>query len=187
MNTLFLTSALVGTVFFGLKTLFSFFGFATDDIEHMDSQGDSVDHGSDKAFKTFSIHSLTGFLMMFGWVGLASHKQYELAPLTSIFCAFTAGVFMMVVTRYLFKLARSFVSPGTLFDIDELEGKHAIVYHKIPDTGMGKIQVSVAGFNREILAVSENHQEIPSFTEVKILKIINKKTVSVRQIHKGDF
>ncbi|MEM1282385.1 MAG: hypothetical protein AAGG81_02400, partial [Chlamydiota bacterium] len=140
---------------------------------------DSFHHGTDKAFKVFSTHSLTGFFMMFGWVGLACYKQYGISSTLSILVASVSGVLMMVVTVYLFKLAALLVSSGTKFHIEESLGRRATVYQKIPASGVGKIQITVNGYQREICAVSENHQEIGSFTEVTVKKVIDNQMVAV--------
>jgi hypothetical protein len=183
MDILFWLTALIGTIFFGLKVLLSFLGGFSDDLDSVDVDTDGYDHGTDQAFKLFSIHSLTGFFMMFGWVGLACYKQYDISSSWSILIASLAGVFMMFVTAYLFKMASLFVSSGTKFYIQELIDRRALVYQKIPASGEGKIQITVNGYQREIRAVSENHEEIDSFTEVVVKKVIDTQTVAVNSIN----
>ncbi len=178
MEILFWGSALFGTLFFIIKTIFSFTGIVSEECDH----ADDLDHGSDEAFKVVSLHSLTGFLMMFGWVGLAARVQHGLMPTLSMAMAFTAGVLMMFVTAYLFKLATRLTSPGSTFHIENLIGKRGFVYQKIPADGAGKIQVTVETILREVRAVSDGNEAIASFTEIEIVRIINKTTVAVRPL-----
>jgi len=182
MQFIFWISALFGTIFFLLKTLFSFTGIFAENPDHPEIGTDSLNHGTDDAFKVVSLHSLTGSLMMFGWVGLACSIQHVLSPTLSIFIALLAGLLMMVVTAYLFKLASKLSSPGTSFSIESILNKTALVYQSIPDKGAGKIQVSVDNILREVKAISDKNEPIASFTQVRVVQIINKTTVSVRVI-----
>lgn len=181
MDTLFWIAALTGTIAFGLKLLLSFFGGA-EVAELGDVETNGTDHGSDNAFKLISIHSLTGFFMMFGWAGLACYKQYALPAPLSLLLATAVGVFMMFAAAYMFKIAGLAASPGTTFRTEELVGRRATVYHKIPAAGAGKIQITVNGYLREVRAVAANGQEIASFSEVIIVKVLDETTVSVNPI-----
>ncbi len=177
MDILFWSAAMVGTLLFAIKTLLSFSGG-----DHVDVDADGFHHGTDDAFKIFSTQSLTGFFMMFGWVGLACYKQYELSSGFSILWAFLAGALMMIVNAFLFKMALSLVSHGTKFHVEELLGRSASVYQKIPAEGVGKIQVTVNGHQREVFAVSATQSEISSFTEVVVKKVKDNQTVVVEAI-----
>jgi len=181
MQIIFWITALFGTVFFLLKTLLSFTGLVSEEMDQSNVEPDALDHGSDNAFKIVSVHSLTGFLMMFGWVGLACLVQYQFSPLFSVFGALIAGLFMMIVTAYIFKFSALLASPGSTFDTEDLVGRSANVYQKIPADGSGKIHIAVDGTLREVNAVSDKKETIPSFTEVKVVKALNQSTVSVRR------
>lgn len=182
MDIVFWIAACAGTLFFSLKLLLSFLGAGVEDVDQFEIVDDHVEHGSDNAFKILSIHSLTGFLMMFGWVGLACSKQYDFSLSLSILCAFIVGILMMVVTGALFKLASCLISTGSRFRVEDLVSLRGKVYQKIPSEGVGKIQIIVNGYQREIRALSELKQEIASFTEVEVIKAFDKNTVLVKAI-----
>jgi len=178
--------AISGTFFFFLKSLMSVFTSFGDE-PMLDDLGSEVSHDlsdSNQAFKTISIHSLTGFFMMFGWVGLACYKQYMLSSGLSSLIAFFAGWVMMMLISLIFKIAGSFVSQGSRFSLDMIKGKTAMVYHRIPSKGTGKIQISVDGLLREVPAISYMGKEIPSFTTVEVFQVLGDNTVSVVTVNK---
>lgn len=179
----FWTCAVAGTTFFALKTLFMLLGGFDHDLD-ADLDSDDVAHeggdSSDAAFQLISIYSLTGFFMMFGWVGLACYKQAEISGILSVLIAGFAGFFTMYVTAKLFYYAKSFASSasGSVFVIESTIGKVATVYQEIPENGKGVVQLVVYNTTREIEAVSKNGK-IDSFKNVKIISVVNPTTVSV--------
>ena len=187
--------AVLGTVFFFLRVLMMVLGgFGAEDIDadiDADVDIDLHDHApgahhsdsltsSDVAFKIFSLHSITGFFMMFGWVGLACYKQYGLGVGASSAGAFVAGVFTMYVTAMMYKLMLGLASPGASFNIEDMVEKDVTVYLKIPAEGVGKVQFSDKGLSRTIEAVTEGKEDIASFETVRVVKVVSPRRVSVK-------
>ena len=77
------------------------------------ADADDVDDGHQ--FKWMSKQAVTGFLMMFGWVGLACKKEFGFGPFASALIAMAAGAFAMFVCGSIFKAARKLRSTGTVF------------------------------------------------------------------------
>lgn len=165
--------AIGGSVLFALRVLVMVLGLSNDDHQSA-SDGDQDGH-----FQLFTIHSLTGFSMMFGWVGLGCLKQTELGPIWSCLAALGAGIIMLFITRSMFRMAGKLTSKGSDFHIEETVGLDAMVYQRIPATGSGKVHVTVNDTLRELLAVSEKNEVIDSFQTVHIKRIINDQTVEV--------
>lgn len=184
-------AAILGTVFFFLRIVMMIVGGFADDMGHdaahdgMDSaDGDTHDgDGSDASFKLVSLNSITGFIMMFGWAGLASYVQFQLNGALSILIAFIVGLLCMVITAYLFKLAMKLHSPGAHFDINNSIGTTGEVYLRIPATEIGKVKLNVNSETRIVEAVSADKVEIDSFKRVEIISVVNTDTVSVREIN----
>ncbi|MCH9633824.1 MAG: hypothetical protein S4CHLAM7_05580 [Chlamydiae bacterium] len=147
-----------------------------------DSLDGISDHGSDHAFQFFSLNTIFGFLMMFGWGGLAGARQFAFSSFTSILIGVVCGIAFLVSTRYLFKSAKKMMSRGTIFNIQNSVGKQAKVYQAIRENKRGVVQVIIDDFCRELDAVSIDNREIPSFQSVEIIKIIDNKTVIVRRV-----
>ncbi|MFC2140525.1 hypothetical protein ACFLQ1_02255, partial [Candidatus Auribacterota bacterium] len=149
----------------------------------VDVDGD-FDVDSDVAFELISINSLTAFFMMFGWIGLSCYKQFSLNSALSILIATAAGICCMLITAFLFRVAKKLVSQGVKFNIADTVGKVASVYLKIPTQGKGKIQISINdGMTRELAAISKDHEEIDSFQSVEIVEVIDANTVAVKKIN----
>jgi len=172
IESLFWFCALSGSALFIIKSFFSF----NAGIDFSESVGED-DSGS--LFKIFSIHSIAGFLMIFGWTGLAAYKQFHLPRIQSFIFAFLLGCLMLFVIYYLFKGAGKLISRGSLFSAQLTVGKAGIVYHRIPVDGVGKIQVVVSGFLHEIYAKTNVLQEIPSFSQIRILAVVDENCVLV--------
>jgi hypothetical protein len=185
LDLMFWFSALAGTFFFVLRVISMLVGASAGegsmDIEHDASSANGAD--SDSAFEFISINTLTAFFMMFGWVGLAAHKQFALSGALSLVLAGVSGMLCMMITMWLFSAAKKLGSKGSDFSIAKTLGVTATVYQKIPSEGKGKIQLSVdGGMTREIDAVSEKHEEIESFATVKVKSVVDNNTVSVVKI-----
>nr|NGX35755.1 hypothetical protein [Candidatus Anoxychlamydiales bacterium] len=104
----------------------------------------------------------------------------------SLAIAFIAGVLAMFVSGFIFKMARKLHSSGTVFKIEDAIGQEAMIYQRILKKDKGKILISLNNLTREIDARALNEEEIPSFTKVKIINIVDENTVSVVPIKIGD-
>lgn len=178
----FWVCAIAGTTLFFLKSLLLIVGGMDHelDIDSNEIAQDGLD-SSDAAFKLLSINSITGFFMMFGWVGLACYVQAELIPILSLFGGTIAGLITMYLTAKLFQGARHLISNGSQFIIENTVGKTGSVYQEIPENGSGKIQITVDGITREIDAISADNQSINSFTTIEVVSVLNPTTVAVKQ------
>ncbi len=140
---------------------------------------DAEDDSSSQNFKWLSKQAVTGFLMMFGWVGLACKKELGYSPLYSTAIALVAGAISMIITAAIFNIARKLRSTGTVFRLQDAIGKEASVYQRIPKGGSGKISLSLHDMTHEIDAISLNGEEVNSFTQVQIIKKADERTVVV--------
>jgi len=166
--------AISGTCLFLIQLLSSLFGA---DLHPEASDGDLDTH--DGEFKWLSKQALTGFLMMFGWVGLTCRKQFDLGSLPTILFSLGGGLILFFFTSLIFKGAGKLKSRGNVFSIGKTIGKTATVYQQIPPGGSGKISVVLEGLSYEIEATSSHNEILDSFTEVQIINKVDEKTVSV--------
>ncbi len=162
--------ALAGSGLFALQLTFSAIGTHHD-----------ADHGEFDTvkFKWLSKQALTGFLMMFGFIGLTCRKEFELSGAASAMVALGGGAVAMLITALIFGGAKKLRSTGTVFRIDDAVGKEAMIYQRIPKDGVGKVSVSLHNFTHEIDAISPCAEDLPSFTPVQIIKKADDKTVLV--------
>lgn len=173
-DSIFWFCALSGSGLFIIQLALNFFGAGSH--THMDDQTSEFDTGK---FKWLSKQALTGFLMMFGWVGLTCRREFELSGLSSAFVALGGGIIAICITGLIFRGAKTLLSSGTVFKIEDVIGKEAIIYQRIPRGGAGKISVSLHNFTYEVDAISHHQEDLQSFTSVQIIKKSDEKTVLV--------
>lgn len=183
-ETFFWFFALSGSVILVIQLILNLFGLS----DHHDIGDTDIDTGEidTSNFKWLSKQGLSGFFMMFGWIGLSCLKEFEFNVLLSLAIAFIAGVLAMFVSGFIFKMARKLHSSGTVFKIEDAIGQEAMIYQRILKKDKGKILISLNNLTREIDARALNEEEIPSFTKVKIINIVDENTVSVVPIKIGD-
>lgn len=185
-DLVFWGSALFGTVLFLLRLCATVIGGMTEEFaefEDLAVEDGHAHHSATGSFKLFTLHSISGFFMMFGWVGLACLKQLNYSHQASMMLAILAGIVTMVLTALIFKVALMLVSSGTRFDIKKTVGLVGTVYQRIPHDGQGKIQLVIDGVTREILAQSLDHCTIESFKIVRVIKVLDHETVIVKEIN----
>jgi hypothetical protein len=167
-EAIFWFCALAGTGMLVIQFLLSLVG--------TDHDADLIEDGK---FKWMTKQAATGFIMMLGWAGLTCREQFHLSILHTLLISLGAASLSAFITVLIFNLAKKAHSSGTVFKIEEAVGKEAIVYHRIPKSGTGKISVSLHNFTHEIDAISPYEEEIASFTQVQIIKQADDKTVVV--------
>ena len=175
--------AIAGTLLFALKSLLSLVGGVEHHVDvgiHAHDVAHTGVDGSDAAFELLSINSILGFIMMFGWVGLSSYKQFSLGEVASICLALVAGAATMYFTASLFHNAMKLVSHGAQFKLADAIGKHGTVYNRIVGNGKGRIQIAIQNVTREIDAVSDDGVEIESGKSIEVVKVVDDETVQVK-------
>ncbi|MDR3324587.1 MAG: hypothetical protein LBS82_01175 [Spirochaetaceae bacterium] len=183
-SPVFWFAAIFGSVFFLLRVallIFGGFGADADAGSHDAGSGADAHDGaaSDAAFKLLSLNSITGFIAMFGWAGLAAYIQYTLPFVASLGIATAAGAVVMVLSALLFYLAMKLKSPGEVFALADAVGATAEVYMEIPSGGTGRARFSVNGVKREADAVCDGAALIASFQRVVITRVVDSRTVAV--------
>lgn len=175
--TIFLFCALAGSLLLAIQVLLNFFGVADLDDASNDSEVND-----EMKFKLLSIQTIAGFLMMFGWTALACQKELNLSIMTSVFLSIITGTIAVIVLNVIFKIAKKLQSSGNTCKLDEIVGKEAYVYQRIPKNGVGKISISFQHLTCEIDAISLSENEIPSFARVQIITKKDDSTVIVKVI-----
>ena len=134
------------------------------------------------SLRLFTLHSISGFFMMFGWVGLACIKTLQINHLNALFFSLIAGFATMILTALIFKWSQLLISSGSRFLIKETIGLVGTVYQRIPAHGQGKIQLVVNGVTRELLAQSADGHSIESFCTIQVMSALDYETVLVKKI-----
>jgi membrane-bound ClpP family serine protease len=177
LETWFWVSGMIGTTLYALRFSLSIIGF-----DHaLDFDSDAIGHvGSDSSFSLFSITSLTGFAMLFGWGGLTALNQFQLGNATSLVVACLCGSFAFAVTAVIGKALNSLVSEGDAFSIENSIGLRGTVYQRIGPDKMGKIQISVKDLLRELDATAG--EELKSGESVEVVEVVSPTIVKVKRL-----
>ena len=181
VEKIFWLVAIFGTGLFITRAFLLILGFGDDSISDADaSVGGDID--ADSGLHIFSLTTITSFLMMFGWSGLAACKGFQLSEPLSILIAFFVGLVSMLVIASVMRFIFSLGDPGDTFKAEEAVGTVAEVFEKIPQNGKGMVFVMIKGGRREFSATSADGEEIPSFTKVTITKLIAIDAVIVKRV-----
>jgi len=178
-DTVFWASAILGTTFFLLRILMSLLGggFLQEDVD-LDSFEDCETHHNSSLFKFLTMHSLSGFLMMFGWSGLACMVQFNMSTGYSFLIALMCGTAMLIITALILRGAMFFEDPGAVFSSKKTIGLIGTVYQRIPAVGQGKIHIVVNNSTRELLALRPSVQVVPfgslprSSQKTKLIEVV---------------
>jgi len=168
-DTIYRFAAYIGSGLFVIQFLSSILGGMTEDYDNINEV--------DGQFKLLSKQAITGFMMLFGWTGLTCLLEFNLSGFHTVLIASLSGLLTMLLTAIVFRSARKLHSSGTVFRIEDTIGLEAVVYQRILKEQAGKVTVSVKQFTHEIDAISD--EDLPSFTNVRILKKMNESTVFV--------
>lgn len=166
--------ALFGGSMFIVQSVLMLFGINGDDGHH--GMADA-----DVSFKFLSLQGLTAFFMMFGLVAFTLSRQHHTPHVASVFGGAIAGVFTTWVIGRIFVFMKKLQSDGTL-NIDKAVGEEGTVYLTIHEGKTGQVQISFQNRLRHLDAFSEDGGTIPTGDRVKVIRVINGSTLSVRKV-----
>lgn len=149
----------------------------TDSVDAVDVAG--VDHGGGGIF---SIKPLTGFFLGFGWGGgIALDAGLSLG--VALIVAVGSGGAIMAIIVAMFRAIYAMRSDGTV-QIKQALGAVGTVYVTVParKAGGGQVVVNFSGRQETLAALSGAEQPIASGEKVKIVSIIDGRTVLVESL-----
>lgn len=158
------------TAIFVILIIMAFIGSETDDAAGADAEIE-VDGGI--PFQFFTLKNFIAFFTIFGWTGLAS-LQSGMSNGGSIAVSFGAGIAMMVLMATMFYYLAKLSDDGTLKVKNAINGIGE-AYLPIPAkrAAMGKVQIRIQGSVRELDAITDHDEEIPSGTLVTVIDVVN--------------
>lgn len=182
-DLVFLICAVVGVTLFALRGLLMMVGGLFGEADDLGENGhDDGHHGNvEPSFRLLTMHTLTGFLMIFGLLGLGLRQQLDYPFDLALGLAMVAGLFMMLLVAVIFYGASHLTSRGGVFKIENAVGLAAVVYLRITPEADGKVQLLIGGVTRELGARAQLGVTIESFEHVKIIGVIDEQTVLVQK------
>ena len=145
------------------------------DIPH----GDNVAEAADGGLRLFTVRGFIAFFTVFGWGGLALLRA-NVPVLPSVLIAAVLGMGSMLVMAVIFKLCMRLQSDGTM-RLENAIGQSGSVYLTIPPArqGRGKGEVMVQEQMRELEAVTDDKDPLPTGCEVVVTAISGRSTLVV--------
>lgn len=165
-------AALISSIIFVIIMIITFVGGDADVDSDMDA-----DAGSD--FQFFTFKNLVGFFLIFSWTGLAcvrSDVSTGVTLLVSIIC----GLLMMFAMSSVFYFLNRLVEDGGL-KLSNAIGRTGEVYLPIVgrNGGFGKVQMSIQGSVHEIQAMTNDEEDLPNGTVVRVESIVDNHILVV--------
>lgn len=142
---------------------------------------DAVDMPDDPGLKILSFRTIIAFLAVFGWVGLELQRQ-GVSSLITIGVAIFSGVAIMIVMAVLIRELFKLQSYGNS-DIKNAIGASGSAYIPIPANrqGKGKVTVTFGNSTHELEAVTDEDEDIASYSEVLVIGVTGKDTLVVKR------
>ena len=171
MELVFAGSALIGGILFLLWfALMMIGGIAADIFDGVfDTNIEAL--GADASFKALTFQGIMAFLMFFGLAGLYTLKA-DGGDSLAIVAGGAAGFASMYGTGKLFQFFIGLQASGTV-EISESIGSRGSVYLRIPEGGVGQVQVKAGGGLRTFSAKAEDGQGIATGDFVEVVDTIS--------------
>ena len=174
--------ALIGSAVFLIIFIVTFIGGGDVD---MDTDIDLEGHDGGAGFQFFTFKNLVAFFTIFGWTGVICLDN-GLAQWPTIGISFVAGLIMMALTSLLFFQMAKLAESGTL-RIESAIGQIGEVYLPIGAnrTKIGKIQIKVQGSLRELEAITDEDEDLPTMTIVQVKEVVSTEILLVEKLAKN--
>jgi hypothetical protein len=175
---LYIALAILGGIIFIIQLVMLFLGSGGfGDIGDTDVSGGSMD-ASAYALKFFSFQNLSGFFLMFGFIGAYTQNQTH-NEFISFFAALVSGLIISFVMSKFMKMMLKLQSSGNI-NYQTAVGLNGTVYLNIPANGCGQIQIAVKGRMIYPNAVSVDHVEIKTGTRISVVSVGSDNTMVVK-------
>ena len=134
---------------------------------------------ADGGLRLFTVRGFIAFFTVFGWGGLAFLRA-GMPVLPSTLIAAVLGMASMLVMAIIFKLCMRLQSDGTM-RLENAIGQSGSVYLTIPPArqGRGKVEVMIQEQIRELEAVTDEKEPLPTGCEIVVTAVSGRSTLVV--------
>lgn len=168
------------TLVFLIQTALTFIGGDASDGLEADFDGDFSD--TNGPFQFFSFRNLIHFLLGFGWTGVGFYQTIPNKTVLTI-VSLVVGLGLVGLFFVIIKQIRKLNQDNTM-RLENAIGKTAEVYLTIPgqQNGHGKVHVSIQNTLRELNAVTNQPDGIPTGATVRVSGVHTNGTLIVEII-----
>ena len=143
--------------------------------------GDGLAGGeADTSFAIFSLQTISGFLLMFGLIGLAILQMRENGAVWSIVGGGAAGTLTAYIFGKLMASMKKLQSSGTI-NLQNAIGTEGDVYLTIPADGIGKVQIAIQGGLKIFNAKSADDAALPTGSRVEVVQVVSGNVLVVKK------
>ena len=180
MAFIFATSAVLGGVLFLLWLALIMIGGITADVFDGLFGTDFDAMGADASFKALTFQGIMAFMMFFGLGGLYILEGDSDANTLAIVVGSITGFGSMYGTGKLFQLFVALQSDGTI-DMDDSIGSVGTIYLRIPEGGVGQIQVESGNAMRTYNAKTDDGQPMATGEFAEVIDVISSTLIVKRK------
>ena len=180
LELIFASSAVLGGVLFLLWFALMMIGGIAADVFDGIFGTDFDAMGADASFKALTFQGIMAFMMFFGLGGLYVLQGDSDQTSLAIVVGSITGFASMYGTGKLFQLFVSLQSDGTI-DMDDSIGSVGTIYLRIPEGGVGQIQVESGNAMRTYNAKSEDGQGMATGDFAEVIDVISSTLIVKRK------
>ena len=175
--------SIVFSILFCIQFIFSLIGIDAD--ADMEISGDidmDADYSLDADFAVFSTRSIIAFFTFFGWTGVLSINAGANLMTTLIASSISGSLAMILVGVLMWQFSK-LTQEGNI-DINDALFQTGEVYLRIPskDKGQGKVHINIQGSLKEVDAITEETEAIPTGAFIKVVEVVDNRLLVVTQI-----
>ena len=180
LELIFASSAVLGGVLFLLWFALMMIGGIAADVFDGIFGTDFDAMGADASFKALTFQGIMAFMMFFGLGGLYVLEGDSDQTSLAIVVGSLTGFASMYGTGKLFQLFVSLQSDGTI-DMDDSIGSVGTIYLRIPEGGVGQIQVESGNAMRTYNAKTEDGQGMSTGEFAEVIDVISSTLIVKRK------
>ena len=180
IDIIFLGCAVAGGAAFLVWLVLQFIGADFDADTDVDFSATEASGSADVSFTLLSFQGLSAFLTIFGLVGLSAHREIGAPAPIALGVGALAGILLSWAIGRLFVFFNSLQSSGTI-DVESAVGEEGTVYLTVPESGEGKVQLTLQGRFRVLPAISLNQARLETGTRVRVMRVDDGHTLVVRR------
>jgi len=166
------------TALFLIQLVLTFIGIDADSDLDIDAE---MDADTGIGFQFFTLKNLVAFFTLFGWVGLACINE-QLSKSVTLIWSFLSGVAIMFIMALIYYYSSKLNSSGTLV-LSNAIGSLGETYLTIPGgkKGHGKVQIKIQGALRELDALTDDQEDIPTGSIIEVTEINNQTLIVTKK------
>jgi hypothetical protein len=180
LELIFASSAVLGGVLFLLWFALMMIGGIAADVFDGIFGTDFDAMGADASFKALTFQGIMAFMMFFGLGGLYVLEGDSDQTSLAIVVGSLTGFASMYGTGKLFQLFVSLQSDGTI-DMDDSIGSVGTIYLRIPEGGVGQIQVESGNAMRTYNAKTEDGPGMSTGEFAEVIDVISSTLIVKRK------